>query len=221
MPLIAKSKRGIEFEPIPEDQHIGRCVMVADIGVHDGTFGPKHQCVIGWELPEVLRVFDAERGEEPAMLSSFYTVSLNEKANLRGMLESWRGRAFTAEELDGFDLSGVLGVACLLTVIHVKNGSGDTRAKVSQVTKLHRTMKCPEQILASRMFALDSSSYEDFTALPGWIQERIKESAEYGEWLNTTTGKTGKIGFDAGQPATDTPAAYVEAIGEADDDVPF
>ena len=40
-------------------------------------------------------------------ISATYTLSLGERSNLRKMLESWRSRAFTPEELQGFDLEKV------------------------------------------------------------------------------------------------------------------
>ena len=59
------------------------------------------------------------KGEmKPRAISETYTNSLGEKANLRKMLENWRGRAFTQEEMDGFDLRNVLGKACMISVVH-------------------------------------------------------------------------------------------------------
>jgi hypothetical protein len=214
MGLIAKAKGGGNFELIPEDQHLARCVLVCDIGTHDGTYGQKHQCLIGWEFPEVLQVFDPDKGEEPAMLSQFYTLSLSEKANLRHMLESWRGRAFTPEELDGFDLFCLAGIGCLVQVVHVAKATGDMRAKIQTVSKLHKSMKVPQQITPTRTFCLAESTAQDFEALPEWIRDKVKESAEWPEFMRRTMG-------------TDNQAAaaeYVEDLsGGADqpDAVPF
>ncbi len=188
MSLIAKAKSGGNFDPVPEDQHTARCVLVVDIGTHDGSYGPKHQCVVGWELPEVQQVFDEAKGPEPMMLSNFYTVSLSEKANLRQMLETWRGRAFTADELSGFDLSSLLGVPCMLSVVHKTKPNGDIRAQVQSVAKLHKSITCPDQAIPSRLFNLDESSQEDLQALPEWIQTYVKQSEEYPQWVRRTGG---------------------------------
>jgi len=188
MSLIAKSQGGSNIEPVPEDQHTARCVLVADIGTHDGAFGPKHQCIIGWELPECTHVFDEAKGEEPRMLSCFYTVSLSEKANLRKVLETWRGRAFTAEELDGFDLSNLLGVPCMLSVVHKTKPNGDVRSNVQSVSKLHKSIECPPQVVPSRLFNLDESVQEELQALPEWVQGYIRKSAEYPAWVQRTGG---------------------------------
>ena len=211
MPLIAKAKTGGNFELIPEDQHIARCVLVADIGTQDGPYGAKHQCIIGWEFPEVLHVFDEEKGEEPAMLSAFYTVSLSDKANLREMLESWRGRSFTPDELNGFDLANLLAVPCLVQVVHHQNNNGDTRAKVQGVTKLHKSMACPEQVVPSRLFSLNESGQEEFQAMPPWIQDKVREAAEYQEWVKRTA---------RGEPQ-ETVTVGAEQGAFSEDEVPF
>ena len=123
------------------------------------------------------------------MLSQFYTLSLSEKANLRHMLESWRGRAFTPEELDGFDLFCLVGIGCLVQVVHVAKATGDMRSKIQTVSKLHKTMKVPDQVTPSRTFCLAESSAEDFEALPEWIREKVKESAEWPEFARRTMGQ--------------------------------
>ena len=214
MGLIAKAKGGGNFELVPEDQHLARCVLVCDIGTHDSTYGHKHQCLIGWEFPEVLQVYDEAKGKEPAMLSSFYTLSLGDKANLRHMLESWRGRAFTPEELDGFDLFCLAGIGCLVQVVHVVKQNGDTRAKIQTVSKLHKSMTVPEQVTPTRTFCLTESTAEDFEALPEWVRNKIKESAEWPEFMRRTMGTDSQA----------EPAEYVEDLsGGADqpDAVPF
>ena len=214
MGLIAKAKGGGNFELIPEDQHLARCVMVADIGTHDSTYGRKHQCVIGWEFPEVLQVYDTDKGEEPAMLSVFYTLSLSEKANLRHMLESWRGRAFTAEELEGFDLFCLCGIGCLVQVVHAPKANGDVRAKVQTVSKLHKSMTVPDQIVKSRTFDLAESSVDDFEALPEWLRGKIKECDEWPIFAKRTMGADSQVG---------EAAEYQEDLsgGAAQPDVPF
>jgi hypothetical protein len=53
-----------------------------------------------------------ERGDRaPFLVSKRYTLILNEKGNLRPMLEAWRGRKFAPQELKGFDLERLLGSA--------------------------------------------------------------------------------------------------------------
>lgn len=175
MAIIAKEESA-PIELVPEDTHVGRCVMLVDIGTHQTDYGPKRQIVIGWELPEVLREFDGLA--EPAMLSKFYTLSLSEKANLRRDLEQWRGVAFTAAELEGFDLERLIGVPAMVSVIH-KTSGGDKRATIAGLTKVHASVDVPTQQIASRVYSVADPDATAFDALPTWVQNQVKQSAEW------------------------------------------
>ena len=164
---------------VPADTHPARLVMVADLGTQDGPYGAKHQVLLGFELPTVLHVFDEERGEEPAMLSRFFTASLNEKARLREFLEGWRGRAFTEQELAGFDLFAIAGQPCLLKVIHSQNQKGQTRATIKSVTRLPKGMEIPDQVMPEMTFTFADPSVDAFRALPNFVQKIIAESSEW------------------------------------------
>ena len=45
----------------------------------------------------VTQLHDFDGVDKPIAISEFYTLSLNEKANLRRDLVGWRGRSFTGE----------------------------------------------------------------------------------------------------------------------------
>jgi hypothetical protein len=60
--------------------------------------------------------------------------------NLRPMLEAWRGRKFTPQELEGFDLERLLGVSCQLQLVHVLTDRGGLFANVQAVVPLGRGM---------------------------------------------------------------------------------
>src|SRR3990167_2490369 len=64
----------------------------------------------------------------------------DEKANLRKHLEAWRGKKFTKEELDGFDVEKLLGVNCQLQVIHNLSDNGGTFANVQAIVPLGKGM---------------------------------------------------------------------------------
>lgn len=90
-------------------------MFVSDIGNQLATFSGEekiqHKIIITWELAE------KQADGEPFLVSKFYTLSLNEKATLRSDLESWRGKAFTEEEIsDGFDIERLIGVNCYLNI---------------------------------------------------------------------------------------------------------
>jgi hypothetical protein len=213
MSLIAKNKGGGSFALVPEDQHVARCVRIIDIGTQDGTYGPKHQCIIAWELPECQQVFDADRGPEPSLMSSFYTLSLNEKSNLRRVLEQWRAKAFTDQELEGFDVSSVISVPCLIQVLHKLNAAKEPRAIINSINRLPRGMTCPPQILDSLVFTLEDGTWEQFELIPEWQRELIKKCPEYPGFVSRINGG----------PNSQSADEHFQQIDDAgsDDEVPF
>ena len=208
MGLTVTETGGGERFLVPEDQYIGRCTGVIDLGSQDSPqFGRKRQALLTFELPECTHVFNEEAGPEPATISRYFTLSLNEKANLRSFLESWRGKSFTAEELAGFDLFNLLGIPTYLTIVHQNNKSGETRAVIKSAVKLPKGLSCPPAASQPRSFSFEEPSHSDFDALPEWIQKQIADSPEYAAWQG------GEVTPHA-QPA-DSVDDYVEA------DIPF
>jgi len=121
--LIAKQNGQGDFPITPEGTYVGRCFKIIDIGTQTqtGMYGTneQHKVMISWELlDDDVKMEDGR----PFAISQFYTVSLHEKATLRKDLEAWRGKKFTDEELEGFDLKNVLGVYCMLQVVHSSDG---------------------------------------------------------------------------------------------------
>src|SRR3990167_4553744 len=112
MPIIARKPES-SFDPCPEGLFQAVCVDVVDLGLVKGPFGEKHRVEVRWQVDEI----NARTGRR-FELRKWYTLSLHEKANLRKDLECWRGRKFTDEESDGFDLEKLLGANCQLQVIH-------------------------------------------------------------------------------------------------------
>jgi hypothetical protein len=123
MSLTVKSNGNGDFEITPEGVYVARCIKVIDLGTQTSTgqFGTKSQkqVMITWELlDEDVRMSDGR----PFAATQFYTASLHEKAKLRKDLEAWRGKKFTDQELEGFDLNNVLGTYCQLQVVHSTDG---------------------------------------------------------------------------------------------------
>jgi len=112
-------------------------VDVVDLGVLEASFGGKtshkHFIRIVWQIEEVMP------DNRPFIVMRRYTLSLHEKSTLRKDLESWRGREFTEEELDGFDVEKLIGVPCLLNVVQIKK-QADTFANVASIMRLPKGM---------------------------------------------------------------------------------
>lgn len=127
MSLIARCQRST-YTPAPEGLHNACCVDVVDLGIVQGTYGPKHKVRLVWQLDLV----DEDRGRR-FDVARVYTLSLHERAALRKDLESWRGRKFTDLELDGFDLERLISVPAQVQVTHDLGDDGTLYANVSTV----------------------------------------------------------------------------------------
>lgn len=196
MALIAKE--GSSFEPAPEGVFPARCIWVIDLGtqISDGMFGhsEKHQMYINWEL-----VDESTVSGSPLTIGAFFTVSLHKKATLRTTLESWRGRAFTAEELSGFDIAKLINAPCLISVKHQPKADGSgIRAQVSGVMAPMKGQVIPPAREASVLLDLDAPDAKTkVEALPEWLQNKITITPE---WTRIN-------GFDAPPPAVNAYAA--------------
>jgi len=185
---------GGDFEQPPVGTHVARCVKIIDIGTqkseYQGQANIRRQCIVGFELPTELMNEGDYKGK-PFVTSRFYTASLSEKANLRKDLENWRGRAFTDQELQGFDSKNILGKACLLSL--TENDKGKVR--ITGIMALPKGTVVPNQINTSVYFSLDEFDAKVFDALSDGIKKLIKVSPEYQAATNPSAAPQRKNTF--------------------------
>ncbi len=205
MAIMAKDSGGKDFKKVPPGAHFAICNMVVDCGLQEGFNGkPQHKIYIRWEVPDerVSYEKDGKEVEGPCSIGSLYTLSLSEKANLRKVLENWRGRAFTPQELQGFDITQVLGKCCQIMVTHSEDGK---YANVTGVMGISKDQKARAQNVKIEndplAFSIDEWSPSVFQRLPNWLQEKIENR------LKEPT----EPGPSSGRPTDD----------QFDDDIPF
>lgn len=212
MPLIASAKSGAPRQNPPAGTHLARCYQIVDLGTHDKEWQGKrrksHEVRVSWELPDECADFGKDK-LEPFAVHKTYTLSLSEKANLRHDLENWRGKAFTEQELEAFDVFKVLGHPCMVTVTHVeKNGS--TYANVTAVTALPKGITAPPAVNSKVQFSLDDHDEAVFRSLPEFLQEIIKGSDEWKQ-----------AGAKPAPPTDDEDRIPMDAEGNYTEDCPF
>jgi len=138
MPILAKETNQ-EYKALPVGTYQAVCYAVWDLGLQQGEYGgipnATHKVVIAWEVSEPMETKDKYNGKRYVQ-SSFYTLSLGKKANLRRDLEAWLGRNLSNEEVKSFDVESMIGQNCLLNIIHDKNG----KAKVASISPLMKGM---------------------------------------------------------------------------------
>ena len=178
MSLTVSAGREARFEPVEEGTHLGVCRMVVDLGVQRSDLfqSQSRKVLIGWELPGLL--VETEDGPRPRSISRQYTASLGENANLRQELAAWRGRDFSPEELENFDLRKIVGTSCLVNVEH-RTANGKTCAVVRNVLPLPKGMA--GGVLRERpvVYDMDRDPPGAVEALPRWVAELVKRSADW------------------------------------------
>ena len=176
--MIVKDSGGGNFEQAPAGTHVARCYKLIDIGTtlqeFQGEQKKRHQIIVGWELPNELMA-SGEFAGQPFTASSFYTLSLHEKAKLRHDLTNWRGRDFTEDELKGFDLKNVLGKPCMISLTINDKG----RTNVSAIMALPKGATVPDAINPITYFSFDEYNESVFESFSDKMKEMIAKSDEY------------------------------------------
>ena len=165
---------GGDFKRAPAGSHVAVCNLVADCGMQSGYEGkPQRKVYIRFEIPEERVEYekDGKQVEGPLTIGSFYTASMNEKATLRKHLEGWRGKTFTDDEAAAFDVSSLLGKACMLSVIEKESG-GKTYSNITGMAKLPKGFTATEAENPLLYYDADSGQ-ADYDALPKWLREKI------------------------------------------------
>lgn len=199
-------------EIIPSGNYIARCYQMIHIGTYEDEYmgEPKvyNKVRLTWELPTELRVFNEENGEHPMVIDKEYTISLYEKANLCIDLESWRGKAFTEKEKEGFDLTNLVDKWCMLNVIHKQTKKGNTYAKVASIAVIPKGLTMPEAHNPTRIFDYENNFDIDFlNSLPSFIKDNMLKSNEYKDCTNQIEGAESE--------------KHMQSIANEADDLPF
>jgi len=171
---------GGDFENCPAGSFAARCYQIIDLGHQtfewkgEAKVAPKVR--ITWELNEMMQ------DGRPFSISREYTASIGDKANLRKDLEAWRGRPFTATELQNFSLENVLGAPCLLGVVHKPSKDGSkVYANVGSIMALPKGMACPELVNPAVKFDIGTFDQKVFDGLSSYVQKKILMSKELEE----------------------------------------
>lgn len=198
---------GGDFALPPAGTHRARCYRIVDLGTQpvnwQGQTKYQPKVLIGWELAD-----ETTEDGRPFTTSARYTASLSDKATLRHTLESWRGRPFTAQELEGFQLSKVLNAPCLLTIAHEASKDGSkTYANVKAVTGLAKGMQPPGELVnAAVHYEIEQGRNAAFESFPEWLQKVISGCEEW----------NGGAGKQEAPHAPESPAS-----APLDDNIPF
>lgn len=216
--LIISARAESTIEPVPEGLHGAVCIALYDVGtLYSEKFDTaQRKLIVTWELPGLPPLEIEREGQKqklPRFLSRRFTMSLNEKANLRQMVETWRGRKFSETELAGFDVAKLCGQCCQLQIMHEVGKEGRIFANVANVLPPPRGTAI-RAITPTTVFSVANLTKPELPiGLPDWVSKLVMESRE---WERLTTQASNKA--PAGPNKVMEDALATEAPS---DDVPF
>ena len=144
----------------------------------------QRQVMLMFEIPSERIEINGE--DKPRMISATYTLSLSGKGKLRGVLESWRGKQFTEEELAAFDLRNILNTPCMLSVVEkTSKTSGNKYSSIGTIARAFKGAIVPPA--ESPIFAFDLDEPDCLgmlETLPEWVQERVKQGQTYKDLIS-------------------------------------
>ena len=188
MSLIATAGSESTFKPVPEGTHLARCYRIVDLGTQESTYlgqlKTQRKVMIQFEVHG-----DDENGfalitraGEPMSISKNYTLSIGENARLRQDLTSWRGKAFTPEELKGFELKNLLGVWGMISVIKTIGENGKEYTNINTITPVPAVVKkngLPSYFNEAKIFSIDNPDMELFATFSDYLRAKIEGSPEW------------------------------------------
>jgi hypothetical protein len=196
----------------PSGLMAARAVDVVDLGMVKSEFygTTKPKITIHWLLDrliptgkwthpltgEVVDVPDELAGK-PFMVSKRYTLSLHENATLRHDLMNWRGKDFTPEQLQGFDVESVIGAPAGLNILHQESG-GKWWANVAGISSLPEGWDAP-----------DTSDYVRFKDRDGYDENGVRIPDGHDEKPRE------------GEPWPEDESRKPVPLSDPDDDLPF
>lgn len=179
---IPKSVPAVQIEP---GTYIARCYSMIHIGTvsyeWQGQTNSANKVRITFELPTEKKNFKEGEEAKPLVISGEWTLSLGKKAKLKPILESWRGKAFSEEEANDFDVTKLVGVPAFLSIIQNEKGYPE----IAGISKLPKGTECPAQVNKSVILDYDNWSDEEFAKLPDFLKKKIESSVEYQKMRGT------------------------------------
>lgn len=186
----ASAKGGKDFDPAPAGVHYAICTQVIHLGKQKSQWQGKEKVLdkvyLKFEIPDH-RIEYTKNGQQvtgPITIGQTFTLSIGEKSNLGPFLTGWRGKPFTAEEQEEFNISSVIGKPCQLNIVHeVGKSDGKLRATISGAFPLIQEQKDRIKADPKRMqpegelivYSPDSPDAATYEKLPQWIKDKLYE----------------------------------------------
>ncbi|HYG50481.1 MAG TPA: hypothetical protein VD905_06240 [Flavobacteriales bacterium] len=190
---------GSSYTPAPAGNHIGFCCGVVLLGTVDHEYqGHKSRKKKLRLFFELTNTSNPDTEGAPFIVSKEYLYSLGPKANLKKMLDGWRGEALTKEEAAKFNIAKILEAPCMVNVLVKTSAKQNKYNDISSISQIAEGTVVPAMKTKPFLFNFNPPfKTEIFNSLPEWIQKIIQTSDEYKALTGGAVGAT----------TTTTPAA--------------
>ncbi len=212
-------------EQPPVGSHSAVLYKIVDVGTQEDSYEGKktsaRKVYLFFEIDA--RLSSGDYAGQRFSVCQNYTLSTGKKSNLRKILIKWRGPvtpnkpALTDEELEGFEMSRLLGAPCMVKLVWGKNDKVYMARGTEGIDyldpKLQSVMPKIQPENETSMFSLEPGEYSDleFHALPNWLKEKVVDSPEYAALKNPAPAPAPEAGSQPLHPAGPP----------VEDDIPF
>ena len=178
MSMIARNSGGVEIPKLEGGVYTAVSSAMIDIGLQTNEKFDKTQrkFMMVWTILNEQIEINGEMQDR--VISKEYTFSLHEKSTLKKDLQAWRGKAFTDEELNGFDLLNVLNKACQLQIIQEER-NGKSYNNIAGIMSLPKGTEIKGVENAYYFDIETESTWIHYKNIPNWIREKIKKANNY------------------------------------------
>ena len=186
--IVENTAPSSDFKTVPAGLHLARCYRIIDLGTqrseYEGVEKHQRKIMLGWELhgkDDEGNELVTDRGDPLAIFKN-YTLSWNDKANLRIDLQNWRNKPFTSAEMQRFDIQSILGAWCMLTVIQRPGKTGKNYANVKAVAPVPSVIKSaglPPAVNVNQVFRIAEPDYELYETFGKGLKAMIEASPEW------------------------------------------
>lgn len=200
MSMIASDNGGQAIEKLENGVYTAVSSAIIDLGLQrNEQFGKtQRRFMMIWNILGEDVEINGEK--QPRTISKEYSFSLNEKSTLRKDLQAWRGKSFSEEELQGFNILAVLNKACQLQII-LEEKNNKRYNNIAGIMSLPKGSSVQTLDDTYYFDMEDAETWENFIKIPNWIQEKIKKAEnlestgfdkyikEYDEMMKEQQGK--------------------------------
>lgn len=180
MSMIAKSEGNVNIKRLEDGVYPAISSMLIDLGIQKSEkYGNSaRKFIIVWNIENEHVEINGEK--LPRVMSKEYSMSLGEKSNLRKDLQAWRGKQFTAEELNGFNLLNILNKGCQLQILNTES-NGKTYTNIVSIMALPKGITVSKLEETTVFDTCDESTWKNYEKIPKWMQDRIKQAENLSE----------------------------------------